>query len=114
MRPASSAAVSWLAPRRNSVPPRRGSPDNSSPELLSARAAHPSIVEGGEFYTRSGHRARAALETPVTAFDVFIKIGDIKGEAAESKHKGEIEVSSFSRGATNAGPARISWCLRAP
>lgn len=34
------------------------------------------------------------------AFDAFIKIGDIKGETGDSKHKEEIEVFSFSWGAT--------------
>jgi len=37
------------------------------------------------------------------AFDAFIKIGDIKGEATDSKHKDEIEVYSFHYGVTNAG-----------
>ena len=47
------------------------------------------------------------------ASDIFAKIGDIKGESTDSKHKDEIEVLSFSWGVTNsaedqgrAGPAR--------
>jgi type VI secretion system secreted protein Hcp len=32
------------------------------------------------------------------AVDVFLKIGDIKGESLDSKHKGEIEIESFSFG----------------
>jgi type VI secretion system secreted protein Hcp len=32
------------------------------------------------------------------AFDAFIKIGDIKGESLDAKHKDEIEVLSFSWG----------------
>ena len=32
------------------------------------------------------------------AFDAFIKIGDIKGESLDDKHKDEIEVLSFSFG----------------
>ena len=40
------------------------------------------------------------------AADIFAKIGDIKGESLDSKHKDEIEVLSFSWGVTNAvGPA---------
>jgi type VI secretion system secreted protein Hcp len=39
------------------------------------------------------------------AFDSFIKIGDIKGEATDKKHKDEIEVLSFSWGATQTGTA---------
>lgn len=37
------------------------------------------------------------------AFDAFIKLGDIKGESTDSKHKDEIEVYSFHWGATNTG-----------
>ena len=37
------------------------------------------------------------------ASDIFAKIGDIKGESPDSKHKDEIEVLSYSWGVTNAG-----------
>ena len=37
------------------------------------------------------------------ALDIFAKIGDIKGESLDSKHKDEIEVLSFSWGVTNTG-----------
>lgn len=37
------------------------------------------------------------------ASDIFAKIGDIKGESLDAKHKGEIDVLSFSWGANNAG-----------
>ena len=37
------------------------------------------------------------------AADIFAKIGDIKGESQDNKHKDEIEVLSFSWGVTNAG-----------
>jgi type VI secretion system secreted protein Hcp len=36
------------------------------------------------------------------AQDIFAKIGDIKGESQDAKHKDEIEVHSFSWGVTNA------------
>src|SRR5262245_11967432 len=36
------------------------------------------------------------------ASDIFAKIGDIKGESIDAKHKGEIEVLAFSWGVTNA------------
>jgi type VI secretion system secreted protein Hcp len=36
------------------------------------------------------------------AADIFLKLGDIKGESADSKHKDEIEVLSFSWGVTNS------------
>jgi type VI secretion system secreted protein Hcp len=38
------------------------------------------------------------------ATDIFAKIGDIKGESRDAKHKDEIEVLSFSWGVANAGP----------
>ena len=37
------------------------------------------------------------------ASDIFAKIGDIKGESLDAKHKDEIEVLSFSWGVSNAG-----------
>jgi type VI secretion system secreted protein Hcp len=37
------------------------------------------------------------------ASDIFGKLGDIKGESLDSKHKDEIEILSFSWGVTNAG-----------
>jgi type VI secretion system secreted protein Hcp len=37
------------------------------------------------------------------AVDIFVKLGDIKGESLDSKHKDEIEVLSFSWGLTNSG-----------
>ena len=37
------------------------------------------------------------------ASDIFAKLGDIKGESADAKHKDEIEVLSFSWGLTNSG-----------
>jgi type VI secretion system secreted protein Hcp len=36
------------------------------------------------------------------ASDIFAKLGDIKGESVDAKHKDEIEVLSFSWGVTNA------------
>ncbi len=37
------------------------------------------------------------------ATDIFAKIGDIKGESLDSKHKSEVEVLSWSWGVTNSG-----------
>ena len=37
--------------------------------------------------------------------DIFAKIGDIKGESLDAKHKDEIEILSFSWGVTNSGSA---------
>jgi len=44
-------------------------------------------------------------EVPVVASDIFAKLGDIKGESLDDKHKDEIEVLSWSWGVTNAAPA---------
>jgi type VI secretion system secreted protein Hcp len=38
--------------------------------------------------------------------DIFAKIGDIKGETLDDKHKDEIEVLSWSWGVSNAGAMR--------
>jgi type VI secretion system secreted protein Hcp len=38
------------------------------------------------------------------ASDIFAKLGDIKGESLDAKHKDEIEVLSFSWGVTNSSP----------
>ena len=40
------------------------------------------------------------------ASDIFAKIGDIKGESVDAKHKDEIEVLSFSWGVTNSAPLK--------
>jgi type VI secretion system secreted protein Hcp len=37
------------------------------------------------------------------AVDIFAKIGDIKGESQDSKHKDEIEILSWSWGVSNTG-----------
>jgi len=37
------------------------------------------------------------------AVDMFFKIGDIKGESGDSKHKDEIDVLSWSWGMSNSG-----------
>lgn len=41
------------------------------------------------------------------AVDMFIKIGDLKGEAQDQKHKGEIDVLSWSWSANNHGSAHL-------
>ena len=37
------------------------------------------------------------------ASDIFAKLGDIKGESLDSKHKDEVEVLSWSWGVTQSG-----------
>jgi type VI secretion system secreted protein Hcp len=39
------------------------------------------------------------------AFDAFLKLDGVPGESVDAKHKGEIEVLSFSWGATQPGVA---------
>jgi type VI secretion system secreted protein Hcp len=41
------------------------------------------------------------------AVDMFIKIGDVKGESTDDKHKNEIDVLSWSWGASQSGSAGI-------
>jgi type VI secretion system secreted protein Hcp len=36
---------------------------------------------------------------------MFLKLGDIKGESKDSKHKGEIDILAWSWGASNSGNA---------
>lgn len=41
------------------------------------------------------------------AMDMFIKIGDVKGESRDKVHKDEIDVLSWSWGASNSGSAHV-------
>ncbi len=41
------------------------------------------------------------------AFDVFIKIGDVKGESKDAAHKEEIDVLAWSWGMTQAGYSHV-------
>jgi len=41
------------------------------------------------------------------AVDMFIKIGDLKGEAKDKGHAGEIDVLAWSWGASNSGNAHM-------
>ena len=51
--------------------------------------------------------AAAGTTTAATAaLDIFIKLGDIKGESVDAKHKGEIDVLAWSWGLV--GPSRNS------
>jgi type VI secretion system secreted protein Hcp len=42
------------------------------------------------------------------AVDMFMKIDDIKGESADDKHKGEIDVYSWNWGATQTGSSQTA------
>ncbi len=46
------------------------------------------------------------------ATEIFAKIGDIKGESLDSKHKDEIDVLSFAWGVSNPGPDQHRWRQR--
>src|SRR5687767_8348098 len=41
------------------------------------------------------------------AVDMFLKIGDIKGESRDHKHKAEIDILSFSWGMSQSGSAHV-------
>lgn len=41
------------------------------------------------------------------AMDMFIKIGDVKGESRDAKHKEEIDVLAWSWGMSNSGSAHV-------
>src|SRR5438094_9556158 len=41
------------------------------------------------------------------AVDMFMKIGALKGESKDSKHKGEIDVLAWSWGMSNSGSAHL-------
>lgn len=41
----------------------------------------------------------------MAAVDYFLKIDGVEGESQDAKHKGEIDIESFSWGATNRGSA---------
>jgi type VI secretion system secreted protein Hcp len=41
------------------------------------------------------------------AADMFLKFGEVKGEATDSKHAGEIEVLSWSWGMTQSGSTHV-------
>jgi type VI secretion system secreted protein Hcp len=45
----------------------------------------------------------AILTADAAAVDYFLKIDGIEGESTDDRHKGEIEILSFSWGETNAG-----------
>jgi type VI secretion system secreted protein Hcp len=51
---------------------------------------------------RSQHRQLNRRGTAV-ASDIHIKIGDIKGESSDEKHRDEIDVDNWSWGASNPG-----------
>lgn len=43
----------------------------------------------------------------MAAIDFFLKLEGIEGEAQDEKHKGEIEITSFSWGASNVGSGNV-------
>jgi len=55
----------------------------------------------------------ASSTSVVSASDIFLKIGDIKGESLDEKHKGEIDVLSWSWG-TSTGTGKVKRGTIAP
>ena len=66
-------------------------------------------VEAGPARLRAGPRRppapRRSQGRLTMAMDQFIKIGALKGEAKDSKHKDEIDVLSWNWGVSNSGSA---------
>ena len=46
------------------------------------------------------------------AVDPFLRAQGVEGESADGRHKGEIDVGSWSWGAAQAGPVRAGWGLK--
>ena len=46
------------------------------------------------------------------AVDIFIKIGDIKGESMDKAHKDEIDVLNWSWGMAQSGNMHVGGCRR--
>jgi type VI secretion system secreted protein Hcp len=49
------------------------------------------------------NEAETQEEIGMALFDAFLKLDGIKGESADSKHKGEIDIMSFSWGLSQTG-----------
>jgi type VI secretion system secreted protein Hcp len=54
-----------------------------------------------------------AISAPVRGDSVLLKLGDIKGESTSAHHEGEIEVLSWSWGATNPATVKTGSGLSA-
>jgi Type VI secretion system effector, Hcp len=64
------------------------------------KAKQPKLESGGGEATQDTELSDEQLESVAGgASDIFAKIGDIKGESMDDKHKEEIEILSFSLGA---------------
>jgi type VI secretion system secreted protein Hcp len=50
----------------------------------------------------AGALAAAAIAPASAVADVFLKLGDIEGESTDAKHKGEIDILSYSQSFKNA------------
>ena len=55
----------------------------------------------------------ASSTTVVSASDIFLKLGDIKGESTDDKHRGEIDVLSWSWG-MSTGTGKVKRGTIAP
>src|SRR5437867_751490 len=52
-------------------------------------------------------RATTTREGRAMAVDMFIKIGDLKGESRDKTHASEIDVQAWSWGISNSGSAHV-------
>src|SRR5690348_10250219 len=73
-------------------------------QMFAPEAPTTSIVDSGKFGASTSRAVRQLRDEvgATMAADIFAKIGDIKGESNDDKHKDEIEVLSFSWGVTNS------------
>jgi type VI secretion system secreted protein Hcp len=58
-----------------------------------------------QFHSRRNAEDRSTMEGYMAVADYFLKLDGIPGESQDSKHKGEIQLESWSWGATNRGSA---------
>src|SRR5262249_56590322 len=52
-------------------------------------------------------RLHVTRENDAMAMDMFIKIGELKGESRDKTHKDEIDVLAWSWGISNSGSAQV-------
>src|SRR4030081_2471086 len=59
------------------------------------------------WFLASAQRDGGGKERQLMAIDMFMKLDDIKGESVDGSHKGEVDVLSWTWGASQAGSAQV-------
>ena len=87
--------------------------DGADPEKLLAlppeeffAAFTAATLAGGQRSPRP-QRTHRSPEGPIMAMDMFIKIGELKGESRDKVHNDEIDVLAWSWGISNSGSAQV-------